>query len=89
MTDGTETEIGDIGYAVDGMAFDAANTLYFVNYDGVYIIDTTTGDGGEPIGTIDFTSHPDYERAHNGDFNPDTGMLWALDVTSSEGYATS
>ena len=81
---GTATVVGESGLdtAEHSLAFDAEDTLYLVNYDGVYIIDTTTGDGGESIGTIDFSSHPDYELAHHGDFNPDTGMLWALDTTN-------
>jgi len=58
MTDGTATEIGDIGYGINGLAFDVANSKLYATTtnkdssfpDGLIEIDMVTG-AGTRIGT--------------------------------------
>lgn len=57
------------------LSFDNSDVLYLLNYDNAaYTIDTTTGDSTY----LDDVPFPD--EAHHGDFNPDDGLLYAIDA---------
>ena len=71
--------VGESGIdtAAYGMSFDASNTLYFVNYGGdIYTINKYTG-------AATFTGNYTTSYAHHGDFHPDSGRYWGIDMTGS------
>jgi hypothetical protein len=61
----------------EGLAFNTAGVLYLVNFDGVYIINTTTG-AGTLVGSIGVI-------AHHGSFNPSNNLYYGLDQTEDTG----
>lgn len=77
---GTATVVGDSGVSSSqhGLAFDTNDNLFLVNRsDGdVYIIFTLIG-SGTMIGSLG-------QRAHHGDFDPQTGLYFGLDTLPSD-----
>jgi DNA-binding beta-propeller fold protein YncE len=72
-TTGVATRVGESGIwtAVNSLAFDAAGTLWMVNYGGsTYTINTSTG-----AATYQFDLGT---TAHHGDFNPDSGLYYGI-----------
>ncbi|RPJ25446.1 MAG: hypothetical protein EHM33_14500, partial [Chloroflexi bacterium] len=75
---GTISIVGDSGeeFWAHGMSFDATDTLYLVNGDGgIYTVDTSTGAATDTFETA--------QRAHHGDFHPNTGKFWGIDAIST------
>jgi len=77
---GVATRVGESGIstATHGLAFDASDVLYLVNYDTeVYTINTTTG-AATSVGSISSV-------AHHGKFDPTTGLYWGINTEGSGG----
>ncbi len=80
LTTGTATVVGDsgLGTAVNGLAFDGAGTLHFVNFDGGHYT-VNTGDGSATSqGTITFGG----SAAHHGSINPENGRYYGVSANS-------
>lgn len=72
---GVATLVGESGLdtGAHGLAFDANDVLFLVNYNGeTYTIDTTTG-ASTYLGTIGV-------EAHHGKFHPTSGLYWGIDI---------
>jgi hypothetical protein len=67
---GTASVVGSsgIGTARYGLAFDAGDNLWLVQFGTVYLVDALTGAASTSF------SYPNAGEAHHGDFDPDTGF---------------
>jgi len=81
LTTGTAAVVGDSGLNTsgNGMAFDGAGTLHFVNAGGNHYT-VNTADGSVALhGTITFGD----SAAHHGSINPDNGRYYGVSSTGS------
>jgi hypothetical protein len=78
---GTAAVVGPsgIGTAAYGLAFDASDTLWLVQFGQAYQVDTTTG-----AATFSF-SYASMGSGHHGDFDPDTGLYYGINTSGGLG----
>lgn len=75
---GEATQVGSSGLGTGtlGLAVDGADNLFLVNYDGTtYAVDRLTG-------TASFL-YDILQMAHHGDFNPEDGRYYGIDMNGS------